>query len=239
MFMKKGFVLGIGLLASLNAMADGKAGTCACQQNTALMEAPGYYILGTIGQSIPAAKLKNTLNTAFAKSSVIAGVGVGYDFGKRISADVTVNHRFKYWYDHNAYENKFSSTSVMFTGYYSFPTNTVSPYLAAGAGVSFNKLGDVNYLGLARKIDDEDSTKGNRHTSFAWHVGTGIKFKVFERGMLDLGYRFTNLGRFKSSNTNLKGDTDRHDENSALIPVAVISNKLKAHEIVLSLIYKL
>jgi opacity protein-like surface antigen len=235
----KSLILGVGLLVAASAAADGKlSGPISHKQSP--IERQGYYVFSTIGQAIPAKKYSYPMNTAYAKSSVIIGTGFGYNFNKNISADVSVNHRFKFWYDHSNIENKLSSTSAMITGYYTFPTDTLSPYVALGTGIAFNRLGDMQRTDqFTGDVNHDTSAKGKKHTSFVWHVGAGIRFKASERTFLDLGYRHAHLGVFKSSNVNFRGNPTYKNSVGDSKKVEHISSNLRSHEICLSFIYKL
>ena len=89
----------------------------------------------------------------------------------------------------------------------------VTPYVGAGAGVSFNvSRGSVAYtiagtgtpyiapidpitlLPISPVLNRVQSTGANTH--FAWNVMAGLGYALNEHATIDLGYRYLNMGRF-------------------------------------------
>ncbi|MDA8125927.1 MAG: outer membrane beta-barrel protein [Deltaproteobacteria bacterium] len=70
------------------------------------------------------------------------------------------------------------------------------PYLGGGIGASYNQLGDVTYLFPgnpgAHKVT---ITPGGNKTDIAWMAGIGMGIALSERTVLDLSYRYADLGR--------------------------------------------
>ena len=190
---------------------------------------PGPFVQGNVGMSFLRGKFGRSYGAA-AKPSATFGGAIGYSFNESVSADVAVTRRHKFRYDSTpGARQNISSTSVMLTGYYIFPTHTISPYLAAGLGVAFNKAGDVKHTEYPLL-----SINGKRSKSFSWQLGTGIKLKVSENVMLDLGYKFVNSGSFRT----MTNGTDSNGEPHAVADGKNLVGKLKAHEITLGVIYK-
>lgn len=69
-----------------------------------------------------------------------------------------------------------------------FSAYGMTPYVMAGVGVSKNKIQETR-IGAA-------VIPKSRHTSFPWQTGAGIGFSMPNRLTLDVGYVYTNLGRF-------------------------------------------
>lgn len=205
----------------------------------------GYYILGNIGQSIPAQKFGQSekgehgnhwnVYDAYAKSSFAAGIGVGYSFRDKCRAEIVVNHRFRYWYDHSNVNQKISATSVILSAHHDFLTSDygLAAYLTAGIGASVIKAGNflAEYVvGNTIQVDDVVSLKAARKTNFAWQVGLGLRFRATERTVLDVGYKFTGLGKFTSS-------ANRISSPNGIAAPTPVTGRLKAHELSLGLIY--
>ena len=64
----------------------------------------------------------------------------------------------------------------------------VTPYVTAGVGVSKNKIQETRIGTLI--------VPKERRTSYPWQAGGGIGFSLPNRLTLDIGYAYTNLGRF-------------------------------------------
>lgn len=99
-----------------------------------------------------------------------------------------------------------------------------TPYVGAGIGVAYNKLSEVYFTGnpnLTNRI------RGNSDLSFAWSLMAGVGYQVSERAILDLGYRFIDMGSISSG---------RADSGGFVNP-AVDIDKLYAHEIKIGLRY--
>jgi len=99
------------------------------------------------------------------------------------------------------------------------------PYLMAGAGLAHNKAGNFVLSSAETALKDEQN-------SFAWQVGAGVKYKINNRTFLDLGYKYVNLGKVKTSDVLWEPTITKTPQN-------VIKGKLKAHEVSLGMIFKL
>jgi opacity protein-like surface antigen len=119
------------------------------------------------------------------------------------------------------------STTAMFNAYYDLGKfGGVTPYIGAGVGVAYNQTGETYFTGnplLVNRIE------GASRLSLAWSVGAGIGWQVSERAVLDVGYRYTDLG---------KAVTGRIDNTGAVNPAAHI-DQMGNHEIKVGLRYHL
>ena len=128
----------------------------------------GFYVGGNIGSSTDQ---KNRTNL---------GMTAGYQYGKyfRVEAD----------YDH-AWRT--SGTGNMLMGnvvaQYRIPNSTVTPYVLAGAGVGFDKFGNVKSSGDIVGL---------------YNVGAGVRVAVSESVELDARYR--NVRPFDTKNVGVK-----------------------------------
>ena len=78
-----------------------------------------------------------------------------------------------------------SSLSALLNAYFDFSaTETVKPYLTAGAGIA-----NVDFQGTL-DIEDETDTFDESDTSFAYKLGGGLGFDLTDNFTIDLGYRF-------------------------------------------------
>lgn len=92
-----------------------------------------------------------------------------------------------------------TSYTLMFNGYYDLGNmNGVVPYVGAGVGVAYHSMDDVvNDLGLTSKDGDK--------ASFAWSLMAGVAYQLTQRAILDVGYRYIDLGSAGSSHRDAAG----------------------------------
>lgn len=70
-----------------------------------------------------------------------------------------------------------------------------TPYLGAGIGVAYNKLDEVYFTqnpALVNRIEGDDEL------SFAWSLMAGVGYQVSNNVILDLGYRYLDMGKAES-----------------------------------------
>jgi opacity protein-like surface antigen len=116
----------------------------------------------------------------------------------------------------NFYSGHISSIVAMANGYVDLGSwYGITPYIGAGAGVSRNTLSGLNdngfnYITLAdagagagagtqtNGFPTGGFWKNRSNTQFAWALMAGLGYNVTNNLKLELGYRYINLGRFKS-----------------------------------------
>jgi opacity protein-like surface antigen len=92
----------------------------------------------------------------------------------------------------------------------------LSPYVGAGAGFThLTSRGSVNYLfngapysfpvvnpvtGVATNVSFDQVLATRGKTNFAWNLLAGLGYALNEHAVLDLGYRYLNMGRFRGLN---------------------------------------
>lgn len=125
----------------------------------------------------------------------------------------------------NPLQTSVDSITVMVNGYYDLGSFAgFVPYLGAGLGVAWNRTDDVSISAnplLTSRI------QGDTETSFAWALMAGVGYQISQRAILDIGYRYIDLGKATSAATNVSG--------SPIGPVRV--DDLAAHEIKIGLRY--
>jgi opacity protein-like surface antigen len=80
--------------------------------------------------------------------------------------------------------------------------NRVVPYVGAGVGVAYHDMDEVFFTGnpfLVNRIE------GDKDISFAWSLMAGIGYQLSDRAILDLGYRYINIGDIKSGRVDTAG----------------------------------
>ena len=118
--------------------------------------------------------------TQSGTASAGGGLALGYDFYRFY--DIPVRIELEYLmrgdanFDVNGRTMKAAAPKTLFSNLYlDYQTNSrFVPYLTGGAGVSF--------------IDTQ--------TSFAWNLGTGIRYALSENMDLDLSAKYINYGRY-------------------------------------------
>ncbi|MGH1417382.1 MAG: outer membrane protein [Hyphomicrobiaceae bacterium] len=122
----------------------------------------------------------------------------------------------------DAFHTNVKSYSLLFNGYYDLGNfRGFVPYVGAGIGVSYNIVDDVTALWLPGPIE------GDKKLSFAWQVSTGVGYQIRENMILDLGYRYLDLG---------SADSGQIDGGYNINP-EVRFDDLRSHEIKVGLRY--
>ena len=159
--------------------------------------------------------ISGTVNQSDNDSVFAYGIGIGYDFRPRLNVPLRTELEYFFlsevngqandlWSDGAEYDNSYSKhdlniQTLFLNAYYDFNTGTpFTPYVGAGLGVAFiqdqmrytNNWGD---LGYDNSYSDKSSSK--RRTNFAWNIGAGIGWEALDWLTLDLGYRFSSLGK--------------------------------------------
>lgn len=117
------------------------------------------------------------------------------------------------------------STTLMFNGYKDLGSfGGITPYLGAGVGVAYNKMGDVSFTGNPLLLN---TIEGASRLSLAWSLMAGVGYQLNERAILDLGYRYMDYG---------KAESGRIDNTGAINPAVRISD-ITAHEFKVGLRY--
>jgi opacity protein-like surface antigen len=153
----------------------------------------------------PTGTQPGTLNNI--DGSLVIGAGVGYRFTSGLRGDVTLAYRGLYGLNDSTFEADYSaritSTTLMVNGYYDFTAGGVRPYVGAGIGWARNETDPLIQdfrLGFANTFSG--ATTDN--TAVTLMVGVGIPYSG---GMLDIGYRYVDLGKFETGTAAAFGIT--------------------------------
>jgi len=180
---------------------------------------PGMYLSVPFGygftQQPKNAANSDSLYSGKFKKPLIFGMGCGYDFGStRLEANW--NHRAKAGFSSSASSQFATSTqsqsakvnTFMVNGFKDFHniSDKLSPYVTAGLGVSNIKSGDVkvseHYKGSGETYNFTGA--GASKNSLSWQVGFGVSHHLNKNIDLDLGYRYTHLGKITGTDPILK-----------------------------------
>lgn len=120
-----------------------------------------------------------------------------------------------------------TSYTMMFNGYKDLGNyNGFTPYVGAGVGFAYNVMNEVYFTAnpaLTNQI------LGDEDLSFAWSVMAGFGYQISDRAIIDIGYRYIDMG---------KADSQSVDTALNFNP-PVRFDDLDAHEIKIGLRYHL
>jgi opacity protein-like surface antigen len=97
------------------------------------------------------------------------------------------------------------TTTLMFNGYYDLGKwDRVVPYVGAGVGFARHSVDEVTFTGnaLGNQIEGDD------RWSMAWSLMAGLGWQLSERAILDVGYRYIDMGNARSGRIDSAGFTN-------------------------------
>ncbi|HZL41299.1 MAG TPA: outer membrane protein [Pseudolabrys sp.] len=161
----------------------------------------GWYLRGDLGaywglidRADSASGFPNPTDNSLGKGTT-AGLGVGIKTGW-FRTDVTIDYATPMKYqgtittpgDTTA---KIQPTTGLVNGYLDLGTwYHMSPYIGAGAGVSYTRVTDYSSTGAPPFTGDT----GKNQWKFSWAGMAGIAFAISHNLMADVGYRYLNIG---------------------------------------------
>lgn len=117
------------------------------------------------------------------------------------------------------------SYTMMFNAYKDLGRyGNITPYLGAGIGVAYHQVDETYFTGnynLPARIE------GDNDISFAWALMAGVGFQITERAVLDIGYRYIDMGEASSGRVDTAG----------FVNPRVEIDDLAAHEVKIGLRY--
>ncbi|WPA92097.1 outer membrane beta-barrel protein [Providencia zhijiangensis] len=163
-------------------------------------------------------------------------IGIGYDFYNQFSVpirtELEVGMRGKVSNTHSLnalstvpnssaeMKNEATLTTVMLNSYYDMKNQTAfTPYISFGFGLASTRYentqrSEFEIFGLKQR---SNQSKSDRINKLAWSLGLGSRYAVSDNLSFDLGYRFTEAGKYKISMQNAfdKDATDTSTINLA------------------------
>lgn len=92
------------------------------------------------------------------------------------------------------------SYTMMFNAYYDLgKIGGMVPYVGAGLGWAYHRMGEVHI----EHALSPNPQYGEDKLSFAWALMAGVGYQISDRAILDVGYRYIDMGSARSSH----GDT--------------------------------
>lgn len=163
--------------------------------------------------------------------SFLAGVGIGWRVSKGVRFDLTGEYRFNADVDardqlqvvtpttsvaaSTSYSGEYSAILALANIYIDLPKirGTITPYVGAGIGLAHNRFSRfetlttgtfTDFVGGATSDISNPGFAGSKHaTEFAWALMAGASIDLDERRILDIGYRFVDLGGDVSASTSI------------------------------------
>ena len=188
------------------------------------------YVRGDVGYSVsggpsaafdsPAYTVNHLDNSAIMNSSNedmdggwLGEVGAGCGSGSRgFRADFTLGYRG----DRDVTGNKPDILNTHFPGTFETQVSTLTamanlyydlgkfrnlvPYVGVGLGVAHHNMSEVSF---ALNGGAASNLQGSEQTNFAWSLMAGAAYQISERTILDVGYRYIDMGDVKSKRGNM------------------------------------
>jgi opacity protein-like surface antigen len=210
-YLRKLALAGAAALAFASTMA--KAADMPLPSIPAPVEFGGWYLRGDIGMSNQSVKRLdspaftpdvNVLEKAF-DSAPTFGIGIGYQYNNWLRFDVTTEWRGNAsFHGLDAYDTGITSGTNDYTGhksewltlfnaYVDLGTwNRLTPYVGAGVGVTQNTIS--NFKDVNDNQNAVGYSKSHSDWDFAWALHAGVTYQVTPTFLIDLSYRYVNLG---------------------------------------------
>lgn len=219
--------------------------TLACASAFALVSTaaaaqdPGSYYaslkaLGTLSTMDVGLEGESTALTLFDDAPEIVGgpsLALGYKM-KRFPVRMELEWIWRYRFDMDAYTEETNSRvfkanvgthSFYWNGYYDVPLterlfakDTAFGYVGAGLGVAL-----TTSEGTAGLSGTTGQSFSNTDVDFTWMVTLGMRYHITKRWMLDVSYRFTDLGGIDTGSTTFgQATADNYYSHDLLIGVA-------------------
>ena len=99
-----------------------------------------------------------------------------------------------------------------------------TPYVGAGVGVAYHQLDDISFTGNYALVN---RIHGDNDLALAWSLMAGVGYQISDRAVLDIGYRYIDLGKISSQRSDTGG----------FVNPAVHFDDLTAHEVKVGIRY--
>ncbi len=175
----------------------------------------GYSVAGDVDMEVSSPLYTQTSVTGSDIDGAWMGeIGAGCGSGSRgFRADFTLGYRSEqdvsgYKTDRPGFHfpgdlsSKISTLTAMANVYYDFGLfRNIVPYVGVGIGVAHHDLSDISFslVNTATLAPaPSNNLSGSTETNFAWSLMAGAAYQISERAVLDVGYRYINLGDVSS-----------------------------------------
>ena len=93
-----------------------------------------------------------------------------------------------------------------------------TPYVGAGIGAAYHQLDDISFTGNYALVN---RIHGDNDLALAWSLMAGVGYQISDRAVLDIGYRYIDMGKISSQRSDTGG----------FVNPAVHFDDLTAHEV--------
>lgn len=180
-------------------------------------------------------------------NSALVLAGIGYRLLPWLRSELSVNYKPDLAFDGQAnflhlkgaqpVHGNLDSISFFLSGFVDLPTlGPLQPFLGLGGGIARNAIGDVTYGFPELGPRARTRVAGGTETNFAWFAGAGVSVALSAVIKLDIGYRYTDLGKVR---TDASRATIVRPGSKTFLDVGATQANLTTNEIVLSLRYLL
>jgi opacity protein-like surface antigen len=178
------------------------------------------YLRGDVGYSWSGGASANYVGNAAdphvrglsIEDAAVWEAGIGCSSGSRgLRGDITVGFRGRYVHGDvdiiipagpidPPIKTHIDSYTVMVNGYYDFGNfRGFVPYVGAGVGLAMHEMGYVHIDHPASPNPQDGATRAD----FAWALMAGVGYQVTSNAVLDIGYRYIDMGSAHSSRTDM------------------------------------
>ncbi len=158
------------------------------------VESPLYEFIGTDNEDIDGAWMGEV---GIGCGSGSRGFRADFTLGYRGERDLTGIKTDRLGFHYPAeFSTSVSTLTAMANLYYDFGQfRGFVPYVGVGLGVVRHALEDVSFTGVGAGAGASfNGLSGRTQTNFAWSLMAGVAYQISHRAVLDLGYRFIDLG---------------------------------------------
>lgn len=180
------------------------------------------YVSAQVGLSLPTNKLDVGVDKDYPyKGRIENSATYGVSVGRRIANDLFGELEYTYTPDASLSQthsfmdgtepasiaalSEVQSQSVMANLKYHIKTDVLpfTPYLIGGAGVSYNKIKNVDSTTVMGPDTMTSIFQGKTTTSFAWQAGVGGLYALSDSFDLDFAVKYKDAGQVRSTVQNL------------------------------------
>ena len=177
--------------------------------------------------------------------------GLGMEVTDYLRVEAVLNYRPGFAFDGNAnflragadqpVSGEVTQMGMMAFGYLEPLTalgiiTPIRPFMGAGAGASWNEIGEMTYEFPALNQPRYSLMPGGKSTSFAWSVVSGASYDVSDRLTLEVSYRYSDLGEVATDEGVL---FIQRSSSTLEIPIAETKANLTEQSIALSFRWRL
>jgi opacity protein-like surface antigen len=181
-----------------------------------------FIICGDVACSLPS-KLQNV------GDSYVASGGVGYRWNPNFRGDITLAYRGGYSLDGTdgsgaSFKSDITSTALMANAYWDLSASGIRPYVGLGFGWAWNQMDPIVKTFAGGSI----TTPGGKNSRAAGALMAGLTIPLSGGMVLDVGYRYADLGKIKTDSGTASGVSGGVPFT---FPYAGAEGKLTANEI--------